>query len=74
MAGSITIRDVPDETREALAERAALTGHSLQDYVRARLIDLTRPDPAAWVARVRARKASSLDPATILKLRDADRR
>jgi plasmid stability protein len=31
MPKSITIRDVPEETREELAARAALTGHSLQE-------------------------------------------
>jgi len=35
MAKSITIRDVPDETSDELAARAALTGRSLQEYLRA---------------------------------------
>ena len=45
MTTSITIRDVPDETRDELAARAAATGRSLQEYLRSKLIDLARqPD------------------------------
>ncbi|MEZ5145303.1 MAG: hypothetical protein R2726_22745 [Acidimicrobiales bacterium] len=75
---SITIRDVPDETRDELAARAASTGRSLQEYLRAELIELARkPDAEAFVARLRARKqhtASTLPVARILAHRDADRR
>lgn len=54
---SVTIRDVPDETRDELAARAALTGRSLQEYLRAKLIELgRRPDPEVLLARVRERK------------------
>jgi plasmid stability protein len=78
MATSITIRDVPDETRDELAARAALTGRSLQEYLRARLVELARqPDAEALVERIRARKAatgSSLSAERILAHRDADRR
>jgi antitoxin FitA len=78
MTTSITIRDVPDETRDELAARAASTGRSLQEYLRTRLIDLARrPDPEVLVQRIRARKAStgtSLWPEQILAHRDADRR
>ena len=35
---SITIRNVPDETHEELAARAAASGKSLQEYLRAELI------------------------------------
>ncbi|MHB1488080.1 MAG: FitA-like ribbon-helix-helix domain-containing protein [Acidimicrobiales bacterium] len=43
---AITIRDVPDETRDQLAARAAATGRSLQEYLRNQLIELARrPDP-----------------------------
>jgi plasmid stability protein len=35
MSTSITIRDVPQKTRDELAARAALTGRSLQEYLRA---------------------------------------
>ncbi len=75
---TITIRDVPDETRDELAARAAMTGRSLQEYLRSRLIELARqPDAEALIQRVRARKAatgSALPPDQILSDRDADRR
>lgn len=78
MTTSITIRDVPDETRDELAARAALTGRSLQEYLRSRLIELARqPDAETLVERIRARKAatgSSLEPERIVAHRDADRR
>jgi antitoxin FitA len=70
MPTSITIRDVPDETRDELAARAAATGRSLQEYLRAKLMDLaSQPDAEALLADVRARKAaiaSSLPPESIL--------
>jgi plasmid stability protein len=78
MATAITIRDVPDETRDELAARAALVGRSLQEYVRSQLIELaSRPDAEALLSRVRDRKrrtGSRLSAETILAHRDADRR
>jgi plasmid stability protein len=78
MSKSITIRDVPDEVSSVLAARAAATGRSLQEYLRAQLEDLAaKPDAEAWVAQVRARVAktgSRLPAAEILAHRDADRR
>ena len=78
MTTSITIRDVPDETRDELAARAALSGRSLQEYLRARLVELARqPDAEALVQRIHARKAatgSSLSADHILSHRDEDRR
>lgn len=78
MPKSITIRDVPDDTSDELAARAALTGRSLQEYLRARLVELAgRPDAEVWVARVRDRKAAtggSIDVEQVLAHRDADRR
>lgn len=78
MATSITIRDVPDETRDELAARAALSGRSLQEYLRARLVELARqPDAEALVQRIHARKAatgSSLPADRILSHRDEGRR
>jgi plasmid stability protein len=77
MTTSITIRDVPDETRDELAARAALTGRSLQEYLRARLVELAAsPDAEAFVARIRARKAATgrpLPAQRILAHRDAGR-
>lgn len=78
MSVSITVRDIPEQTRNELAARAALTGRSLQEYLRARLIELAgQPDAEALVARVRARKAAhstELPPEQILAFRDEDRR
>ena len=78
MATSITIRDVPDKARDELAARAAASGRSLQEYLRAQLIDLaSRPDVEAVLARVRERKqrtGSRLPAEKILAHRDADRR
>jgi antitoxin FitA len=78
MSKSITIRDVPDETGDELAARAALTGRSLQEYLRAQLIELAeRPDPDVLIARLRARKQSTgsrISAEAILTHRDADRR
>ncbi len=75
---SITVRDVPDETRDELAARAALTGRSLQEYLRACLIDLaSRPDVEVVLERIRLHKAatgSRLSVAEILAFKDEDRR
>lgn len=75
---SITIRDVPDDTSEELAARAAATGRSLQEYLRARLVEFaSTPDADVLLARIRSRKAatsSTLDAEKILAHRDADRR
>ncbi len=74
---AITIRDVPNETRDQLAERAAESGRSLQQYLRAELIRLAeRPDNLAIVTRAQARVRQTGDGLTgeqILELLDADR-
>lgn len=79
MARSITIRDVPDDVVDELASRAALTGRSLQEYLRARLISAAATEDAeAWVARVQARKAATgsnkVTTADVLEAIAADRR
>lgn len=75
---SITIRDVPEETRNELASRAAATGRSLQEYLRTRLIEMaSRPDQDALLARVRRRVQTTgtrISAREILELRDLDRR
>lgn len=75
---SITVRDVPEETRSELAARAARSGRSLQEYLRAELIALgDRPDLEALVAQVRHRKrstGSTLPADEILEHLRADRR
>jgi plasmid stability protein len=75
---NVTIRDVPDETRDELAARAALAGRSLQEHLRAELIELARrPSVAVLMDRVRARKTAihgKLSAKQILRFRDSDRR
>lgn len=75
---SITIRDVPDETRNELAARAARSGRSLQEYLRLQLDELTqRPDVESLMSRIRTRKqrtGSRLSTEAILDHREADRR
>jgi len=78
MATSITIRNVPDETRDELAARAARSGRSLQEYLRGEMIGLaSRIDIDTLLARVEARKRASestLSPEKIIEHRDAARR
>ena len=65
MPSSITICQVPDEVRDELSSRAALSGCSVEDYIRAELIALSqRPSAALWKARIRARK-DALESATV---------
>jgi antitoxin FitA len=75
---SITIRDVPDDVRDELASRAALSGRSLQEHLRHELIELARrPSVEALLSRVRERKqslATKLPAKKILAHRDRDRR
>ncbi|WP_241037180.1 FitA-like ribbon-helix-helix domain-containing protein [Blastococcus litoris] len=74
----MTIRDVPDETRDELAARAARAGQSLQEYVRTQLMALAeRPSPEALWDRVQHRvlaTGSRLSGESIQELRDAERR
>ncbi|MEX1126445.1 MAG: hypothetical protein WD895_00225 [Acidimicrobiia bacterium] len=74
----MTIRDIPDETRDELAARARRSGRSLQEYLRGELIALARkPDMKTVLARVEARlqaTGSTLSAEKILEYRDADRR
>jgi plasmid stability protein len=78
MSVAITVRDVPDEVRDELAARAARAGKSLQEYLRAMLIDSTaRPPVGDVIARARARVEATgarVDAESILAARDADRR
>ncbi len=78
MPVSITIRNVPEETRNELAARAARSGRSLQEYLRGQLIEMAeREDMAALMARVRERVERSgthLSAEEILRYRDEGRR
>lgn len=75
---AITIRNVPDETRNELAARAARSGRSLQEYLKAELIRLaSTPTMEDWLANVQAQKeefGTRLSAEDILAARDADRR
>jgi hypothetical protein len=78
MPVSITVHNVPDETRDELAARAARSGRLLQEYLKAELVELARrPDPELLRARIHAMRVtagsrSSADD--ILAYRDANRR
>jgi plasmid stability protein len=78
MPVSITIRDVPDKARDELAARAAASGRSLQEYLRAQLVELaSRPDAETVLATIRERKhrtGTKLSRTAILAHRGADRR
>lgn len=74
---SITIRDVPEDARAALAARAARSGRSMQEYLRGQLIDLAyRPSVSVVVGelRERARAYPALDHEALLGDLEADRR
>jgi plasmid stability protein len=74
---SITVRNVPEDVRAELASRAARAGRSLQEHLRAELIELARKpsvDDVLAAARSRSRATTSRLPASrILEHRDADR-
>ena len=78
MPVAITVRDVPDEVRDELAARASRSGRSLQEYLRAMLVEAASRAPVEDViARARRRvetTGSRVDGAEILAARDADRR
>lgn len=78
MSVAITVRGVPDEVRDELAGRAARDGKSLQEYLRAMLLEVAaRPTVGDVIARARARvnaTGSTLDAGSILAARDAERR
>jgi antitoxin FitA len=74
---SITVRNVPPDVRDELAARAARAGRSLQEHLRAELIELARKPSVIDLldaARSRTRATSSRLPAErVLGHRDADR-
>lgn len=78
MPVSLTLRDLPDETRDELAARAARAGRSLEEYVRALLVALAnRPAPEDLWDRVQRRVRAAgtrLPVADVLDLRETDRR
>lgn len=78
MPTSITIPEVPDSTRDELAARAAASGRSLEEYLRALLIELAGgPENETVLARIaeRVRRTGTRLPANrILAHRDGNRR
>lgn len=74
---SVQIKDVPEETHRVLRQRAADAHQSLQEYLRARLIDeASRPTVAEVLARAgrHAGGSVSFDDAVALIRDDRDRR
>ena len=75
---AVTVRDVPHDVRDELAARAARAGKSLQEYLRALLVQAAeRPTVDEVLARARARvtaTGANVDAAATLAARDADRR
>lgn len=78
MRVSITIRDVPQEVRDALAGKAQREGKSMQEYLRGELERLAlSPSIDSWIDAVRERKArygSKVTRREVLSARDADRK
>lgn len=78
MTVSVTIRDVPEDVRDALAARAARSGRSLQEYLKAELAELARrPSPDELWDRVQHRLLATgtrVDARAVLDALDADRR
>jgi plasmid stability protein len=78
MPRSITIRNVPDETVDELSARAARAGQSLQEWLRAHLVEVTaKPDQDELWARIRERKAGAgtrMSPEEIVALIHEGRR
>jgi len=74
---SITIRNVPQDVRDELAARAARAGRSLQEHLRAELIEWARkPSVHDVVERARARVAATgtrLSAEKIIEYRDSGR-
>lgn len=74
---AVTIRDVPDETRNVLAARAARNGQSLQEFLRGALMQLAdQPDLHELFDEVRARKnaaGSQIGTETIVDAVHGDR-
>jgi plasmid stability protein len=74
---SVQIKDVPDETHAVLRRRAALAHQSLQEYLRARLIDeASRPTVDEALSRAGGRSGGTVTFAdAVAALRDdRDRR
>jgi plasmid stability protein len=75
MGTLVQIRDLPDHVHRTLKARAAASGVSLSEYLRALLARAAeRPTPEELAARIRARGAAMLDEPSdraVRRLRDA---
>ena len=75
---SILIRDVPESTRAELAARAASRGQSMQEYLKAQLVELAaKPDAETVLARIRSHRLAlprRLTIGEILALKDDEER
>jgi antitoxin FitA len=74
----IQIRDVPEDAYEVIRRRARRAGQSIQSYMLARVIELSRrPSPAEVLADLEAdlarRPDLEIDTATLLAERDSGR-
>ena len=78
MPVQITIRNVPEEVRDELAARAALSHKSIQEFLRGELERMAKsPSIDRWLEQVRNRKQAAqrrVSAEKILQHRDADRR
>ena len=75
---TIQVRDVPQDAYEAIVERAKANGQSLQQYMRATIIDIAaKPSKAEAIASIRAnleKYGSRVTTEDILEALDAGRR
>lgn len=78
MAVNITVRNVPQDVRDELADRATRAGKSMQEYLLDEFERLARsPSIDSWIDAVRERKAryhTEVPKQQILSARDADRK
>jgi plasmid stability protein len=69
MPKSIQIRDVPDDVHAVLRARAAASGMSMSEYLRAELIDLaSSPTNEEIYARVQAREGPEPSRESIVEI------
>jgi plasmid stability protein len=71
---SVQIKDVPEETHRVLRQRAAAAHQSLQEYLRAKLIeDASRPTMAEVLARAAEHTGGSISFEVAAELVRSDR-
>ncbi len=71
---SVQIKNVPEETHRVLRARAALSGQSLQEYLRSRLIEeAARPTIQEVLDRIDRRKGSDVTLESVVEAVRYDR-